>query len=340
MHLLVLLDNHQDFFFQFLTQIDLREMITQIDKFDYTRLRHRTRKLQLRKACLSVWIDQISAAEKLLRNWYMPNKSIRRHIDLLKGEKKDKNNTLCMTSTHASKSDSSHEATGKPISILVAIEQPIFRFGLASLLEEQPDFTVVGTAGNCDECYQRALQLSPDILLCDIDTAGAATPENSSLGWCSFEALRDALPELPAILLHREESDNQILEASNNGIRGYVTTNTSCEDLFNAVRVVKDGGTFLEQRVQSKVFAMLKQLNDGDASKTEPLNDKERTILQLLAQGKRNQEIADDVFLSISSVKRYVSTLCTKLGASNRAEAVRIGISKHLISADAPSDTP
>ena len=264
----------------------------------------------------------------------------RRRTDALKRRCTDSGNhhTISIADIHSavatsSKDDETQTGLDNCIRILVVFKQSIFRFGLSSLLNEQSDFNIVGTAGSCEECYQKSVQRSPHVILCDMDTACTTPSESTATDFFSFQALRDALPGIPVIAIQNEESDCQILGASLNGIRGYVTTNTRREDLFKAIRVVKDGGTFLERNLQSRVLSMLNQLNNGEKLEEKILNDRERKILLLLAQGKRNQEIADEVFLSISSVKRYVSNLCNKLGASNRAEAVRIGISKHLIPA-------
>jgi len=218
------------------------------------------------------------------------------------------------------------------IRVLVSIKQSILRYGVASLLREQSDFNVVATVGDCVACYQSALQHLPHVLVCDLDTASGCPVEASQSAGCSIEELCKMLPGIPSIVLQDDRSEGQILEATRIGIRGYLTTDSKLENLFKAIRVVKDGGTFLEQRVQSKVMGMLGQLHNGEKTgKVEFLNDREQTILCLLAQGKRNQEIADAVFLSKSSVKRYVSKLYHKLGATNRAEAVKIGIAKNLI---------
>lgn len=229
-------------------------------------------------------------------------------------------------------SDSAKDNKQDDIRILVVIRPPIIRFALACLLNEQSDFNVVGTAGNCVECCQKAQGLAPNVLLCDLDTAEACPAKASCT--VSVETVFNAFPDLPAILLHDDDKECQILDASRIGIRGYLTTNTSPEELFQAIRVVKNGGTFLDRRMQSRLMGMLSQMNGEKKTEDEHLNDRERSILHLLAQGKRNHEIADFVFLSNSSVKRYVSTLYAKLGASNRAEAVRIGISKNLIDFD------
>lgn len=249
------------------------------------------------------------------------------------------NDTIKLTSIYEDKIKTI--ATRKPegisqdqIRILVSIRQSIIRFGLASLLSEQPEFNVVGTAGDSTECYQNALKLSPDVLLCDQHTANECPVMIKHSDGHSLKMRADALPNMSTIVVMNDFSKCRIIEASEFGVRGYLTTNSRREDLYRAIHVVKNGGTFLERRVQSKIFGMLKQLNDKEAIENVILKDREKSILRLLAQGKSNQEIADAIFLSISSVKRYVSSLCTKLGASNRAEAVRIGISKQFIPAE------
>lgn len=258
----------------------------------------------------------------------------KKHSVKSKGRASDKTNTSTVSSESEFKSNKS-DVTSGCIRILVVIRESIIRHGLASLLDEQPDFKVIGKAGNCAECYLNALQHPPHVLLCDLDIVTTACPENALVSeGCPFIQLRDAVPGIQTVVMQGDEDSHKILEASRIGIRGYLTTDTSVEALFQAIRVVRNGGTFLEPAVQSSVLGMLRQLNDGERTENKDLNDRERAILQLLAKGKSNQEIADTIFLSMSTVKYYVSTLCTKLNASNRAEAVRIGISKNLITAE------
>lgn len=258
----------------------------------------------------------------------------KKHSVKSRGRASNKINTSTVSSAPGSKSKKSDE-TSDCIRILVVIRESIIRYGLASLLDEQPDFNVIGTAGNCAECYQNALQHPPHVLLCDLDIVTNACPEKASVSeGCPFTQLRDAVPDIQTVVVQGDEDSHKILEASRIGICGYLTTDTSVEELFQAIRVVRNGGTFLEPAVQSSVLGMIRQLNDGEKAKNKPLNEREQAILQLLAKGKSNQKIADAMFLSMSTVKYYVSTLCTKLEASNRAEAVRIGISKNLITAE------
>ena len=258
----------------------------------------------------------------------------KRHSVRAKDRASNKINNSTVSSEPKLKSNKSRE-TSDCIRILVVIRESIIRYGLASLLDEQPDFKVIGTAGNCAECYQNALQQPPHVLLCDLDIVTDSCPGKTSVyDNCPFAQLRDAVPNIETVVVQADEDAHQIIEASRVGIRGYLTTDTSVEALFQAIRVVRNGGTFLEPAVQSSVLGMLKQKNDGEKTDNKDLNDRERAILQLLAKGKSNQEIAETIFLSVSTVKYYVSTLCTKLDASNRAEAVRIGISKNLITAE------
>lgn len=268
----------------------------------------------------------------------MSDKFMRRCTDRLTERKTDRNDTGTKINLQAPIAEginavTNNSATKESIRILIAIRQSILRFGLASLLREQPEFIVVGTVGKCEDCHEAAPKLLPHVLLCDLESTNTHPDMASKSSGCPLEEEHDALPDIPTIVLQDDRSEHQILEATRIGIRGYLTTDTGLEDLFKAIRIVKNGGTFLERRVQSKVLGMLGQLNNGENIENEVLNEREQSILRLLAQGKRNQEIADTIFLSNSSVKRYVSSLCTKLGASNRAEAVRIGISRHLIPA-------
>ena len=180
-----------------------------------------------------------------------------------KTDKDDNDTTFSMhgLKTKESKNCNHNGTAMDSVRILVAIRQSILRFGIASLLSEQTDFVVVGTADSCKDCHQKAVELSPHVLLCDLEIAGTSAVLPSGYSNCPLEAQCNEMPDIPAIVLEDDRSDYQIIKASRIEIRGCLTTNTALEDLYRAIRVVKDGGTFLERCVQSKVMDMLVQLH-------------------------------------------------------------------------------
>ena len=203
------------------------------------------------------------------------------------------------------------------VNILVVIRQPIVCFGLAAMLEAQPDFNVVGTAANCAQCCHKALKLAPDVLVCDLDT-------NENCNAECLSALRDEMPNLPAIVVHRHVQARRVMGAFKLGVQGYLTLDSKPESLFRAIRVVTQGGIFLDQSLRSALLNLPGENNNAT------LSNREYEILLLIAEGKNNQEIAETILTSVSTVKHYISAMYSKLGVSNRAEAVRVAMRRGI----------
>jgi DNA-binding NarL/FixJ family response regulator len=210
------------------------------------------------------------------------------------------------------------------IRILVADDHPVVRDGLVAVLSTQPDFQVVGEASTGAQAVERAAQARPDVVLLDLEM-----PELDGVE--ALRQMRAARPEVRVIVFTAFDTDERIVSAVQAGARGYLLKGTPRDELFKAIRAVSAGGSLLQPIVASKLLQHIRHQNEGAAAELEPLTDRERDVLQLLAQGKSNKEIAATLVISERTAKFHVSSIMGKLGASNRTEAVTIAAQRGLI---------
>ena len=208
------------------------------------------------------------------------------------------------------------------IRILVADDHPVVRDGLAAVLGTQPDFEVISEVSNGREVVEQTLALKPDVVLLDLEM-----PEMDGVE--TLKALRQMSAEVKAIVFTAFDTDERILSAVQAGAQGYLLKGAPREELFKAVRVVNAGGSLLEPVVASK---LLRQVSEAEAKpKADPLTPREVEVLELVAQGLQNKEIAAALVISERTVKFHVSSIMGKLGAGNRTEALSIAAQRGLV---------
>lgn len=210
-----------------------------------------------------------------------------------------------------------------PIRILVADDHPIVRDGLISILGTQADFDVVGKAGDGQETLTEVSKLHPDVLLLDLEMPlmdGVETLRN----------LRDTHTKVRTIVFTAFDTDERIVGAVQAGAQGYLLKGVPREEIFNAIRVVHAGGSLLQPVVASK---LLKQVSAEHKPQPEmdALTPREQHVLKLLTQGLQNKEIAAELVITERTVKFYVSSILSKLGAGNRTEAVTLAVQRGLV---------
>ena len=208
------------------------------------------------------------------------------------------------------------------IRILVADDHPVVLDGLVAILGTQPDFEVVGTAGNGAEVVARVPELQPDVLLLDLEM-----PQMD--GAQALEALRAQNISVHVIVFTAFDTDERILGAVQAGAEGYLLKGAPREELFEAIRVVNEGGSLLQPIVMTKLLRHISQRDE--AKPAETLSPREREVLQLMARGLQNKEIAAELVISERTVKFHVSSILGKLGAGNRTEAVTMALQQRLI---------
>ena len=211
------------------------------------------------------------------------------------------------------------------IRILIVDDHTVVRDGLSAMLERQPDFSVVGEAGNGSEAVERAVDLEPDVTLMDL-----RMPEMDGVE--AMRLIRERDPEAKFIVLTTFDTDEYIFDAIQAGAKWYLLKDTSRDELFRAVRTVHRGESLMEPGVAAKVLDRLAQLSrHGAGAGPEVLSEREVGVLQQMARGAANKEIAGSLSISESTVKTHVANIFQKLDVSHRTEAVTAALQRGII---------
>jgi len=202
------------------------------------------------------------------------------------------------------------------IAVLVVDDHALFRRGVVQTINEQSDMMVVDEADSVESALNRARELLPDIALLDVKL-----PDGTGLD-IAEEIQRDC-PFTRIILLTAFEDEDVVMKALKGGAHGYVVKGVSAKELTDVVRAVYRGETYVSPSVAAR---LLSELSGGDArpsprSRLGELSEREHSILELVAQGKTNKEIADELFLSEKTIKHYMTNILHKLHVRNRVEA-------------------
>jgi two-component system, NarL family, nitrate/nitrite response regulator NarL len=211
------------------------------------------------------------------------------------------------------------------IRILVADDHAIFRDGLRKLLEGAEEIQIIGEASNGVECIKMIAKLKPDILLLDL-----RMPEKDGLGVLE-EVNFDSTPTR-VIVLTAAEDDRDVVRAMRLGARGVVLKQSASDLLVKAIRKVFDGEIWLDNRMTAEVIDAFKKSAESGSRREKPLlSEREKEIVQLVAQGFRNREIGEKLFISEQTVKNHLHNIFDKLGVSDRLELALYAIHHRLI---------
>jgi DNA-binding NarL/FixJ family response regulator len=214
-----------------------------------------------------------------------------------------------------------------PIRLLIADDHPVVRDGLRAMLSTQPDFQIVGEAANGVEAVQLTERLKPDVLLLDLEM-----PDLD--GVSALTQIRAANSQARVIIVTAYDTDERIVQAVVAGAQGYLLKGAPREEIFRAIRVVHGGGSLLQPIVASKLMQHVSQRASQQANQpaeADALTPRELEVLELLAQGKSNKQIAQELFISERTTKFHVSSILAKLAARNRTEAVKIAVQRGLV---------
>jgi two-component system nitrate/nitrite response regulator NarL len=215
--------------------------------------------------------------------------------------------------------------TKQAIRILVADDHAIFRDGLRKLLEGAEDVQIIGEASNGVECTKMLAKLKPDILLLDL-----RMPEKDGLG--VLEEVNFDTTQTRVIVLTAAEDDRDVVRAMRLGARGVVLKQSASDLLLKSIRKVSDGEIWLDNRMTAEVIDAFKKSAEAGARREKPLlSDREKEIVQLVAQGFRNREIGEKLFISEQTVKNHLHNIFDKLGVSDRLELALYAIHHRLI---------
>ncbi len=209
--------------------------------------------------------------------------------------------------------------TGDParrqVTILVADDVPLFRGALAAVLDDQPDFHVVGEADNGLDAVEKAMELVPDVVVLDVEM-----PVLDGVG--AARLLRERLPDVRVVMLTAFEDDQRLLEAVRLGVHGFLLKDLRPDQLFDMIRSVMRGENPVSPALVTHLLAELRTLGPAAAPRPEEsLSHRELEILRLVAHGLSNKEIGRRLSITEGTVKNHVHNALQKLKMDNRIQA-------------------
>jgi len=211
------------------------------------------------------------------------------------------------------------------LTIVLADDHKVVRQGLGSLLEAEPDLSVIGEANDGLEAVRLTEHLQPDVLLVDLAMPG--------LG--GLEVIRQVskrFPQIRVIVLSMHATEAYVLEALRNGASGYILKESSVTEVVRGVREVAAGRRFLSSSLpQRAIEVSLDRAKTGPLDPYEMLTSREREVLQLVAEGHNSTEIGHRLFISPRTVEIHRQNMMRKLGLRNQAELIRYALAKGIL---------
>ena len=200
-----------------------------------------------------------------------------------------------------------------PMRVLIADDHLFYREGLRVMLGAVPEIQLVGEAATGDEAIERALALQPDVVLMDLKMPGAS----------GIEATRRIVRENPRIgvLVLTMFDDDSVFAAMRAGARGYLLKDARLEDVVRAIDAVGRGEAIFSPSIAQRLLSYFASSRSTTLTFPE-LTEREHEILALIAHGRTNEQIADQLVVSIKTVRNHVSTIFSKLQVADRAQAV------------------
>jgi two-component system, NarL family, response regulator NreC len=206
------------------------------------------------------------------------------------------------------------------IKVLLADDHTMFRKGIRLLLEGQGDFEVVSEAATTDETLEQAHRTAPDVAVLDITMPGN--------GLEATRRLQNELPKLRILILTMHGGDQYFFQALEAGAAGYVLKEGAPGDLAGALRAVANGEVFIYPSLATRLVGAFLKLSGrtDEESHLSRLSTREREVMALIARGLTNQQIADELYVSVHTIRTHRARIMEKLGMHNRAELMRYAI--------------
>jgi two-component system, NarL family, response regulator NreC len=208
------------------------------------------------------------------------------------------------------------------IRVVLIDDHAVVRSGLRLLLDAQPDIEVVGEGGNAQDAVFRARALKPDVILLDVVLPGESGIE-------ALPKLRKESPETKVLVLSMQDDPTYVREAFAAGASGYVLKEAADEEVVAAVREIAGGGSYVHPALGARMVAA--EAAERAAAQADPLSEREREVLRLLALGHTNQEIAGKLYISVRTAESHRAHIMQKLRLTTRAELVRYALSNGLL---------
>jgi len=207
------------------------------------------------------------------------------------------------------------------VRVVVADDHALIRQSIAKAVASEQGMEVVAEVADGPAALQAVITHEPDLIVLDIAMPGQD-------GLAVAERLQSEHPAVAVLLLSMHDDDASLQRAVSLGVKGFVSKSASVDELLEALRTVRDGGSYLSSRVAARVM----EIAAGRSSTSDlGLTAREREVLRLLAEGQRPGEIADRLFLSVKTVKNHLTSVYTKLGVETGAQAVAEAYRRGLV---------
>jgi DNA-binding NarL/FixJ family response regulator len=208
------------------------------------------------------------------------------------------------------------------IRVLVVDDHAVVRAGLRRVLDAEPDIETVGEAPSAERAVFEAMEHHPDVVLMDVVMPGKSGIEGTP-------AVLQAVPDTKVLILSMQDDPRYVREAFDAGASGYVLKEAADTEVVSAVRAVASGERYVHPALGARLVAA--EAAERKRAEVDPLSDREREVLRLLALGHTNQEIARLLYISVRTAETHRAHIMQKLGLSSRAELVRYALSEGLL---------
>ena len=220
----------------------------------------------------------------------------------------------------------------EPITVLLVDDHSMLRAGFRTILDTQPDITVVGEAASGAEAVTAAAALRPDVITMDVQM-----PDMDGIE-ATRQIIADAETDAAIVIVTTFDRDDYLFSALEAGASGFLLKNSGPEELINAVRVVGAGDGVLAPEVTRRVLGRFSPTTDGEPASVapaltlaEPFTERERDVLALMTEAMSNAEIGAKLFIGEATVKTHVSRILQKLGARDRVQAIVLALRNQVV---------
>ncbi|MGB7341374.1 MAG: response regulator transcription factor [Phototrophicaceae bacterium] len=203
------------------------------------------------------------------------------------------------------------------IKVMIVDDQALARDGLEVIVGSAPDIEIIGTAENGADALEKLAIRTPDVVLMDLKMPILN-------GVQATRHIREKYPNIKILVLTTFDSDEWVVDAIRAGASGYLLKDSPREDIIAAIQRTASGGTTVSPQITDTLYRVVKHGVAIDSSISDDLNDREREILNLLANGLSNADIASKIHLAEGTVRNYVSSIFTKLNVSDRTQAAAL----------------